>query len=553
MTRRHIVLQKIGRIVPIHIWPGAWLRIGAMLLLLGVLLGIGGGGLSSCASQSAPSGGPRDTLAPSLLTTYPPRFSTQFEGSSIKLVFDEFLRLQGASQQVRISPPLPEGVEVTGRGKEVEVSWKDSLKAQTTYIISFGESIKDLNEGNVNDTIRYVFSTGDYIDSLALSGVIHDAFTGEAAKDMMVGLYRLDSTSRLDSMLYKDLPDYYAPLTETGDFQLSNLKKGAYRLVAFRDANQDFLLDQPHTPMAFWPDTIDLRADSLYRYSLRSYAGRAEQKFFGLRAVAAGKFQLAFKRSVDSLELKTIPPVAADSGFLEREERADTLFYWYRGSRDSLQFHLSYAQGDTDLTASRWPGRAKSLGIVFPQKELTFRDSLFLELSEPLASLDSSALLLQGKDTLQPRLQQMPGPSRTYWLAPRKKEYRLILDQGAFQGWSGAVNDSTAELIKVASGKDLGALEFTVVADSSGAYRIQLYQENGTLIQAQNFWGRTTLNLPYLRPGKLKAYLIRDSNEDGRWTPGNFWKNRLPEKRIPYKEELEIRPNWEQSIEWRLE
>lgn len=525
-----------------------------MLLLLSVLVGLGGGGLSSCASQSAPSGGPRDTLAPRLVTTYPPRFTTEFSGSSIKLVFNEYLRLQGASQQVRISPPLPEGVEVTGRGKEVEVSWRDSLKAQTTYIISFGESIKDLNEGNVNDTIRYVFSTGSYIDSLALSGVIHDAFSGEAAQNMMVGLYRLDSNSRGDSLLYRDLPDYYAPLTETGDFELSNLKEGSYRLVAFRDADQDFLLNKANTPMAFWPDTIELRPDSLYRYSLRSYVGEAEQKFFGLRAVAAGKFQLAFKRSVDSLELKTIPPVAADSGFLEEQERADTLFYWYRGSRDSLQFQLSYApQGDTLLTASRWPGKAKPLGIKFTNTDLTFRDSLFLELSEPLASLDSSALLLQGKDTLQPELHRKPEKPRTFWLAPRKKGYQLIVDQGAFQAWSGAGNDSMAQQVKVASGKDLGALEFTVVADSNGAYRVQLYQEDGRLIQARNFRGRTTLELPYLKPGKLKAYLIRDSNEDGRWTPGNYWENRPPEKRIPYKEELEIRPNWEQAIEWRLE
>lgn len=151
------------------------LRFLSLFVLLALIFEVG---ISSCASRSSPDGGPKDTIAPILDTSYPPNLSTHFTAKEIELRFEEYLSLKNPFDQINISPLLPEDLVVEGRGKRVMIELGDSLKPNTTYIISFGSSLADLNEGNVNKNFKYVFSTGSYIDSLELRGHLNDAYEG---------------------------------------------------------------------------------------------------------------------------------------------------------------------------------------------------------------------------------------------------------------------------------------------------------------------------------------------------------------------------------------
>src|SRR5690606_21541307 len=138
----------------------------------------------------------------------------------------------------------------------------------TTYTINFGQSIVDNNEGNPNRFLSYVFSTGDYLDSLSLSGAVKDAFDRKADPFISVMLYALDSTFT-DSTIYKEPPLY---ISNTGDslplFELKHLKGGQYRLIGLLDKNRNNMFDQRLDKIGFVEDTISLPTDSIYLLNL---------------------------------------------------------------------------------------------------------------------------------------------------------------------------------------------------------------------------------------------------------------------------------------------
>lgn len=537
------------------------LRFTLILVLGFLLLGPPAGVVSSCATQSAPSGGPKDSLAPELDTAYPANGSINFTSDNIRLVFNEYLKLSGASQQIRISPPLQEGLTVESRGREINLTWKDSLKPKTTYIISFGQSLKDLTEGNVNDSLRYVFSTGPYLDSLALQGQVTDAYTGAPVADLMVNLYRLDSAQQdsgkpaaPDSLLYKMLPNYYALTDKEGRYALRYLRPGRYRLVAFKDPDGDFKL-RGWPLMAFWPDTISLLPNGeTPKFSLRASAPMPPQKLYSARSVEVGRWQLAFARPTDSLRFEIQPPVSPDSGFMELPANKDTLFYWYRGSRDSLALRLiSGAIGpDTLVYLRARPGKPPQLKLAITPRQSAVGDTLWLESNLPLLAVDSSAALRLGRDTGTVAWQTYPRDPRRYYTLATSRDHQLVLEKGAVKAWYGRQNDSLNQKIQVLPKEELGSLRLKVIADSCCHYILQLLDADKKLLTTRKFRGQTVLSLKDLPAGKLKAYLVQDINQDGYWTPGHYWKNRPPEPRLAYPEILEIRPNWEQSFEWKL-
>ncbi|HEX7848073.1 MAG TPA: Ig-like domain-containing protein, partial [Chitinophagaceae bacterium] len=128
--------------------------------------------LPGCANIVPPQGGPRDSLPPVLVRSDPGDSSRNFKGKTITLTFDEFIDVQNAQTEMLISPTPKNFPTVDYRLNTVTVKLKDSLETNTTYSFNFGNSIKDINESNVKKNFTYIFSTGNYIDSLELTGKV---------------------------------------------------------------------------------------------------------------------------------------------------------------------------------------------------------------------------------------------------------------------------------------------------------------------------------------------------------------------------------------------
>ena len=217
------------------------------------------------------TGGPKDEDPPVLVKAEPENLSTNFKSKKIRLTFDEYIKLQDIQDQLIVSPPLKYRPEITPQGgvqKYVEIEIKDTLLPNTTYTFNFGQSVQDNNEGNPLSFLTYVFSTGDYIDSLEVLGVVKDAFNKEVDKFVSVMLYEIDS-AYTDSTIYKKPPNYITnTLDSTVLFKLRNLKEGKYAIFAIKDAAKNNIFDQNSDKIAFLKDTITLPTDSTYVLTL---------------------------------------------------------------------------------------------------------------------------------------------------------------------------------------------------------------------------------------------------------------------------------------------
>ena len=189
---------------------------------------------SNCARKGRPNGGLKDSIAPLMVTANPPYKSINFSSKKIKISFDEYITLKNVNQQLIISPPLKFSPTITPQGspsEDITIKLTDTLKPNTTYTFNFGNSIQDNNEGNQLKSFKYVFSTGAYIDSLTTKGSIKDAYKKAFDKNISVLLYKVDSTYN-DSIIYKRKPNYVTNTLDSTLFDITNIAKGKYLLIA---------------------------------------------------------------------------------------------------------------------------------------------------------------------------------------------------------------------------------------------------------------------------------------------------------------------------------
>jgi uncharacterized protein (DUF2141 family) len=203
--------------------------------------------LFSCAQQASLTGGDKDVLPPVILKQEPPNFTTLFRSPTLQIFFDEYVELSNPLETFLISPPLPEQPDYLLNGKVLIITLNNQLEENTTYIINCNQGIKDLTEGNFLPLSTFVFSTGDYIDSLSLIGTVRDAFTLLPEEKTGVMLYKQNDDSAL-----LILPPYYYTVTDNeGHFRFSNIAAGEYQLVALIDKNKNYIFDQNDEKIAF--------------------------------------------------------------------------------------------------------------------------------------------------------------------------------------------------------------------------------------------------------------------------------------------------------------
>ncbi len=226
--------------------------------------------LGSCANTTTPpTGGIKDTIPPRLLKAIPDSGTYNFpvKGGVIEMKFDEYVVLKEPQKYLFLSPPIDKRVETKIKGKSIIISFPLSLDSSQTYSLNFGKSIVDNNEGNQFYNYVYPFSTGDYIDSMMVSGTILDAATLLPAEDIIVALYK----DKSDSVLYKTLPSAYSKSDKFGYFVIRNIEPVQYRVFAFKDNNNNNKYDPENEEVAF--------LDTLFKPSLVLKKGMRELGF----------------------------------------------------------------------------------------------------------------------------------------------------------------------------------------------------------------------------------------------------------------------------------
>ena len=364
--------------------------------------------LVACASIGAPDGGPYDEEPPVLLKATPVLNATGVSVAKITLEFDENVTLQNAFENVVVSPPQFEMPVIKYNGKKVTVELLDTLKPNTTYSVDFGNTIVDNNEGNPYENFAYVFSTGEMVDTFAVSGTVLNAQDLEPIKGMSVGLH-----SCLDDSAFKTLPFERVSRTDSrGRFTIKGIAPGKYRVYALSDANQNFLFDQksemvawssaivePYAVPAVRPDTIwrdsttidTIRMVDYTRFMPDDIVLRAFKEEFVTQYLVKhtrdphNKLTFFFAAPNEQLpQLEGLGFDLADAYMLESSAKNDTLVYWLKDSllyrSDTLALKLSYkaieASGDSiDRTDTLYVSSRKRWENVMKQQRKYFEEN----------------------------------------------------------------------------------------------------------------------------------------------------------------------------------
>lgn len=509
--------------------------------------------LSGCATRSTPSGGPRDTTAPVVDTSFPPNGSLYFQGNELTILFNEFISLKNPGQQISFSPPLKEKPEFNLRGKELSIQWTDTLRENTTYTISFGEAIQDYTEGNVNDRLKFVFSTGSFIDSLSLSGRVIDSRTNQAEKEFLVAMYEQAEIRANDSLVFQKMPAYYTYTDEEGRFQLENLRYGNFHVIAFEDKRGNFRLNTGSEKTAFLQDSLVLN-DSTSPLELKSFLPQDEKRFFGAKHTGNGQIEVAFNYAPDTLSVRRL---GADAGmdyeFLTWDKSADTSVFWFNQTGlDSVVLLVETDELQDTSTIFLRPFKEKKLDLKAVAEAVPFYQSLDFKADQPLVKADPTRIrIITDKDTLTPDSVDLSSPMvLSIYNARRPKELSLYFAEGALTAFDGRTNDSLIIKQSILRRDELGSVLFSVIAQTDSALILIIKNKEAQEIRRVNFAVNTSVELKNALPGLYTAEIIIDVNKDGAWTTGDYLSRRKPEPIIKYGEQIEVRANWELELVW---
>jgi uncharacterized protein (DUF2141 family) len=215
--------------------------------------------IAGCARQVSPTGGPKDTIPPKLITANPANNQTNFAGKNVTLEFSETINLNSAKEQVIITPSIGKDYEIKSKNKIVVVDLNTELDSNTTYTINFREAVQDITERNPVRDLKLAFSTGSYVDSLSIAGKVTDLISTKELKDITVALQHVWA----DTMSIVKHPSFYFTRSnEKGEFKLENIKPGEYQLYAYQDKNKNLIVDTRNENYAFFSEPLQLNRDT---------------------------------------------------------------------------------------------------------------------------------------------------------------------------------------------------------------------------------------------------------------------------------------------------
>lgn len=332
----------------------------------------------ACASLGSPDGGEFDEIPPKVVSASPAERATGVLAKKVRINFDEYIKLENASEKVIVSPPQIEPANIRADGKHIKIELKDTLKPNTTYTIDFSDAIEDNNEGNPMGNYTYSFSTGNDIDTMEVSGTVLNAEDLEPVKGILVGLYPVDS-NLTDSILRTTPFDRVSRTNGSGRFTIKGVKRGKYRAYALDDKDGNFIFSQKSERIAFdslvfetsckrdvrmdtiWRDTIEYDSIRVVPYThflpddlilLSFLEDGQDQHLLKRERTEPEVFRLYFTAPADTLP--TIRGFNFDEKCLvcEASEHFDTLTYWitdttYYRQQDTLHFELTYMGTDT--------------------------------------------------------------------------------------------------------------------------------------------------------------------------------------------------------------
>ncbi|HPH87333.1 MAG TPA: Ig-like domain-containing domain [Chitinophagales bacterium] len=519
--------------------------------------------IASCAQITAPSGGNRDQSPPVISTSTPANYSINFRQKQIKIEFDEWIQpLTNPKTQVLISPNIEPFPEIDIARNELTIKLKDTLLSNTTYSIFFGDNIKDNNEGNAFTNFKYIFSTGQHIDSLKIKGTVK-TMLDKIPDNTFLLLYK----EKEDSAFTKTRPFYIAKIGQDGTFSLENVKEGDYRIYALSDKNSNYYYDLPTEAIAF-TDTVYHINGNLDTLEMQLFLPEdAALRIFEFdRVIKNGILHLTFNKElsftkdeiiVQVVENKDIIPVA----FQEKDAKKMTV-YFPKLQSDTNNFTLVFKHNNQLIDTLRVKTESKnSKNPISFFNDTTIYKSLNVIETKPLKLIasfyglekpDTSKMTITDTAAIQtPFSISQEEDLQTYNFMANWKpgiKYKLTILDSAFTDLAGNFNKKQEISFLVTSVKKSGNLLITYNLPLKNRNYIAILKDNtGKVLNKQILRDSQTVKIDYgiLFSGNYSVEIIDDENNNGIWNSGSFINKTLPEKIYKEPKPIIIKENWD--------
>ena len=519
----------------------------------------------SCAKQSSPMGGPTDEDPPKLISSLPADQSTAIQPEEIVLTFDEYVGLDNPGKGIVITPKINKDlVEFIALKNTITVLLKQELEDSTTYVFDFQKSVVDISERNPAEKLKLVFSTGNQIDSLNLSGKLRFAFSEgqEDYKNVLVGIYPLD-----DSTDVFTAPPYYLGQVDTlGQFNLSNLKAGAYRAYAWRDNNGNLKADFKSEDYDFLPDTLYLNPEK----TDSAYFNLAKADLTPIKILRTGNFGKNFDVILNRnpLDRKVeIKGLGKDIFYVQGDKRLR--FYPKNPIQDSIPLKLSVQDSvgfsKDSLIWAKFPvseRKPEKLSLEVNSGK-NFYQTLKMELTfnKPIAQIRLDSLGIKADSLFIPIRKEMLSFAdssrrdvlRIQAFLPDSLESDLVTlfaADSTFQDIEGEFNEKKVEAnYRKLLRKNLADGISGEVLGTKGPLLLQLVNGKKEIAYEQILKEGGKFSFSLLDPGTYSMRIIEDRNGNGIWDPSNYTQRKASERVFYYEGEeqtrdLVIRGGW---------
>ena len=546
----------------------------------------------SCANTTTPpSGGPKDTIPPVITKISPLPGSINVPRQKTKLVleFNEYVKIQDP-KSLFLSPPLEKTPKYKLQGKGVVVTFESDLDSAKTYTLDVTNAIADNNEGNMFPGYTLVFSTGDRIDSMMITGTVQDCNTLKPIKGATVMLYK----DHADSALFLHRPDAAVKTDEWGFFCLRNIQDTVYRLYALIDENNNNLYESESEKVAFFDTLVTplLKVNDtlpeLQKYDMKDTASclarkseyelnifkekPTKQMIVNKERVGERTAYITFMApyaQIDSIWIKGVKPenlitqfnIMQDSLEIwvnDPKEQPDTFFLNVNYMKtDSLGLLNSFTEEiklikpkksaagkssqkdikkeDTTcvVTIDAKPETVEQYGFVFefkyPLVEEAFDSLTFRYLNPKQQEYTEKYAVVQDSLNL-----------RKYVLRPNLTmlpgyEYFVKVPHRKFKDINGFYNDSTEVKVTLPNDDKLSTMNLKL-SNVNNKYIVDLLNEKRDKILRTYVVDKdSTLPFPYLKAGKYSIRITEDVNRNGVVDTGNLLEHKQPEKVLFYK------------------
>ena len=535
-------------------------------------------GLSSCANVGSPTGGPKDTIPPQIVTVNPGHGTLNFNETVLRMEFNEPVQLKDLNNQLIITPSIDGKYKTKLSKNSLELQFEQPFDTNTTYTLNFRDGVVDLNESNPAKNLIMAFSTGAYLDSLEMKGKVTEVLTGKPVPDAIVTLYRARDTLNT----FNSRPYYLQKTNKEGFYHFRNLKVGNYIIYATNDLNKNLKTDPRNEAFGFLKDTIRLTEsiDSLKvkilninTSPIKINNSRPAGPYYEITLnKAITDYSLNPMESIDSqlfsnpidnnkkiriyntFPIKDSLGVAFTASDSIGQQLQDTLYIRFEESRrakEEFKLTLNPKSGSAiqeSFTATinfNKPVKRinhdslffqyDSLTIVRPDTASGFtwnprRDILTIQTklsaSQPLAKVEPATENLTDN--------VLPAGPRTVTLYLGKTAF-ISVDKD-----SSALNNAKYTF---ADPKNFGTISGTVdIAEEN--FNLQLLQA-GNYSVVQELKNQKDFTFRLVPPGDYLLRVLVDENGNGKWDPGNVNKMEEPEPVIILKDKITLKTNWE--------